>query len=604
MQYGIKRLLLLLLFAGIIAPFAMAQSGESELAGKYYEEGEYENALQLYQKLQRKEPANRVYNLRIAGCHQQLEQYEDAIDFLDKVIRRNPDDHLYAFVQADLYKLTGDFKKSESLESETIEKKIKAESDFLEIGSWLYQSGKYELALRTYQQARKTLKDKRLFSNEIAELHYLNGEFGPATEEYLQQYETSPILLTNVNSQILRMVEGRSEEAIEQTLLSAVNRKSGDPGFRSILYEFYVLTENFYEAYVQCKSMDKVFGEKGRRVFQFALTMRNNKNYKLSNKALDYIIEEHEKSPFFLKAYQEKTVNGELEAFTSIPVDTTVIREAVSAYDQLLTRFGRKAQFFDAMYRKSNLLAFYLFDLETALSELENALDRPLQPSELAKARLLMGDILLMQKQYPKATLIYDEVAEAFHEGQIGAMAKFKQGRLSYFKGDFEYSQARLKTIKDNTSNDISNDAIKMYLLIQDNIGLDTTTFALQRFAQAQLMVFQRDYDPAMVLLDSIQYAFPNHTLTDEIHWEKANIHLNRNQMDEAMVLLDKIITNFAEDIYGDDALYTKARLYDYTIGDKEQAMNLYIQFLTNHSGSLYIVEVRKRIRELRNERL
>jgi tetratricopeptide (TPR) repeat protein len=256
------------------------------------------------------------------------------------------------------------------------------------------------------------------------------------------------------------------------------------------------------------------------------------------------------------------------------------------------------------MYRKANLLAFYLFDLKSALSELESALERPLQPSERAQARLLMGDILLMQKEYAKATLIYDEVAESFHEGQIGAMAKFKQGRLSYYKGDFEYSQARLKTIKDNTSNDISNDAIKMYLLIQDNIGLDTTTYALQRFAQAQLMVFQRDFEPAMTLLDSILYAFPNHTLTDEIYWEKANIYLNQNKMEDALVLLDKIITNFPEDIYGDDALYTKARLFDYTLGDKEQAMKLYIQFLTNYSGSLYIVEVRKRIRELRNERL
>ncbi|MEM0996643.1 MAG: tetratricopeptide repeat protein [Bacteroidota bacterium] len=593
------------LFIGLLFPAVLqAQGGEGELAGKYFEEGEFENALGLYTKLQRRDPGNRLYNLRIVSCHQQLEQYETAVSFMDKVMRKNPNDHLYPFVQADLYQLTGDFKKSESLEDETIEKRIRLESDFMDIGAWLFQNNKHELALRSYLQARKTLRKKRIFSDEIAELHYLAGNYTEATDEYIQQYEDNPVLLPDVKSQVLRMVDDGSQDAIEQALLTAVNRNSQDPGLRSVLYEFYVLTENFYEAFVQCKSMDKVFKEKGRRVFQYALTMRNNKNYKLSNKALDYVIENHEQSPYYLKSFQEKTVNGELEAFNSVPVDTSVIREAVNAYDKLLTRFGRKAQFFDAMYRKSNLLAFYLFDLASAKTELDKAFDRPLQPRERAQARLLYGDILLMQKEYAKASLIYDEVAESFHEGQIGAMAKFKQGRLSYFKGDFEYSQARLKTIKDNTSNDISNDAIKLYLLIQDNIGLDTTVYPLQRFAQAQLMVFQRDFDPAIGLLDSIAYAFPNHTLTDEILWEKSNIHLQRNELDAGLALLDKVIDNYPDDIYGDDALYTKARIHDYTLNDREQAMDLYIEFLTRYSGSLYIVEVRKRIRELRNERL
>ena len=61
---------------------------------------------------------------------------------------------------------------------------------------------------------------------------------------------------------------------------------------------------------------------------------------------------------------------------------------------------------------------------------------------------------------------------------------------------------------------------------------------------------------------------------------------------------------NRNEDIWGDDALYTKARIYDYTLKDQEKAMQLYLDFLLKYDGSLYIVEVRKRIRELRKDRL
>lgn len=599
-----RSFLICCLFCLVFAVSLHAQTGEAELAEQYYQDGEYNNALALYSKLQKKEPDNRAFNLRLMDCYTKLQQYDEAIAHLERVRKRNPKEFSYPFFLADLYRLTGDFKTADNLENQVIDKQLLTDQDFMEAGSFLFQAGKNPLALRTYLQARKVQKNKYLFGPEIAHLYHLQGEWAAATQEYLNQYEVNPSAVGSITTNILNIVSPESKAAVEQVLLDAVNGRSDDIGLRNMLFEYYVLTENFMEAFVQCKSIDKVFRENGMRVYKFAETLRNNKQYKLANKALDYIIENHKDSPYFLKAYQDKTINGELMAFESIPLDTVAIREAVVAYDGLLEQFGRKAQFFDAIYRKSKLLAFYLFDLEHALSELENAVNLPLKPAEKADANLLIGDIYLMKKEYNRAVLKYDEVANTFKEGQIGALAKYKQGRLSYFKGDFEFAKARLQTIKDNTSNDISNDAIKLFLTIQDNIGLDTTVYPLQRFAQAQLMVFQRDYEPAMALLDSIQYAFPNHTLTDEILWEKANIHIQKNELEKALDFLDKIINEFGTDIYGDDALYTKARIYDFSFQNREQAMQYYIDFLKNYSGSLYVVEVRKRIREMRGQKI
>jgi tetratricopeptide (TPR) repeat protein len=594
-----KRLLGLVL--GLLIPFLLqAQGGEPELAEKYYQSGEYENALNLYTKLQKKEPENRLYNLRVPDCQQKLQQYEDAAAFLEKLVKRNPTDIYYPFVLADAQRLVGQDKKAAQLENDAISKLLESERDFLELGAWLRTAGKNELALRTYQQGRKSMHSKYAFGEEIAYLYRLAGEFTLATEEYLQQYYINPSLLNTTKTSLLNLVNDRSKDAVEKVLLQEVNKNPKDLGLRTMVFEYYVYTENFMEALVQCKSIDKVIGGDGGQVYNYALTLRNNKQYKMANKALDYVIENHESSAYYMRSFQEKAVNGELVAFESLPVDTNGIREAVNAYDMLLKRFGRKPIFFDAMYRKAKLMAFYLFDLDGALAELELATQQQLKPNELAQANLLIGDVLLMQKDYNRAKFKYNEVAEAFKEGQIGAEAKFKQGRLSYFKGDFEYSKARLQSIKDNTSNDISNDAIQLFLTIQDNTGLDTTTFALQRFAQAQLLVYQRDFKPALELLDSIEYAFPNHTLADEIQWEKANIFLQENNIDKALTLLDKIITDHGTDIYGDDALYTKARIFDYSFKDHEKAMKMYIDFLKTYSGSLFVVEVRKRIRELR----
>jgi tetratricopeptide (TPR) repeat protein len=592
----------ILFLAGLILfpLYLLAQTGEAELAEKYFQDGEYENALQLYQKILKEEPESRHFSLRIADCYQKLGQYDEAVGFLEKTMKRNPTEYLYPFVLGDAYRLAGDFKKADNVENETISKHLQYEPDFLEVGQWLSDQGKYALALRVYQQGRKALRSKYVFGEEIAYQHRKLGAFTEATEEYLEQYYVNPSLLNNVKTSILSLVSDQSKDAVEKVLLDAVNKNAKDLGLRSLVFEYYVLVQNFYEALVQCKSIDKVNNEDGGRVFQYAMTLRNNKEYKLSNKALDYVIESHESSAYFMRALQEKAVNGELQAFESLPVDTVGIREAVNAYDALFAKFGRRPVFYDAMYRKAKLLAFYLFDLERALLELDLATQQQLKPAELAAVNLLTGDVLLMQKEYNQAKAKYNAVAEAWKEGQIGAEAKYKQGRLSYFKGDFEYSKARLQTIKDNTSNDISNDAIKLFLLIQDNLGLDTTTYPLERFAQAQLMVYQRDFEPALVLLDSIAFAFPSNGLADEILWEKANIYLQQNNVDKALTYFDKILTDHATDIYGDDALYMKARIYDYTFKDKDKALRLYIDFLKTYTGSMLIVEVRQRIRELR----
>lgn len=592
-----------LIFAGLTVALAQIPA-EVELADRYFQDAEYESALELYDKISKKDPQEK-YVMRIVSCYEMLNRFEEALDFMDKTLRRNKDASvIFPLIQAGLMEKTGQLKESDQLYAETISKRLRSQGDFVQAGSYLFQAGKLELAKEAYQQGRKKLKDSYIFANEIANIFMQLGEYEPATQEYLNVYFANPADLSAANIAILNMVNPYSADAVERSLLSAVDKSETDEGLRSILYEFYVLAENFQEAFVQVKSIDRLFREDGGRVFRFAETMRNNKNYNLSNQAYDYLIERKENSPFFQQAFMEKAINGELQAFDQIPVDMVAITQAVMVYGDLLDEFGHKPQYFDAIYRRARLQVFYLNQLDEALKELEgiSAQRNNLSLEDWARAKLLIGDIQLMQQDYNEAKLTYTEVSDIFRDRQVGALAKFKLGQMAYYKGEFNLAQALLGSIKDNTSNDISNDAIKLNLLIIDNTGLDTTTTALEMFAQAQLLTYQRQYAESMELLDSLAYQFPTHSLADEILWEKANIYLKQNDINTAQRYIDRILTEFPYDIYGDDALYTKARIYDYTLKDHDQAMTFYLDFLTRFPGSLYSVEVRKRIRELRKD--
>ncbi|RMG20694.1 MAG: hypothetical protein D6730_19345 [Bacteroidetes bacterium] len=595
-----KHLLLVLL--GLMGLGLYAQPGaEAQLAEQYFADAEFESALELYEKLYKNQPEEQ-YGLRIAACYEALNQYEEALKFLDKSIRKQPRIVIFPVLKAMILEKTGAFKEAEKLYKEIIDKKLLIEADFVRVGSYLYQQGRLELALQTYLKGRKRMKDPYIFSSEIANIYVQMGEFEAATQEYLNKYYGNPSNLSSVNLDILNMVNADSQEEVERALLSAVDKHPSDLGIRSILYEYYVLSENFYEAFIQVKSIDRLFREDGARVYYFGQTMRNNKEYELSNSAFDYIIDRHKNSAYYYQAFIEKAVNGELRAFEQLPVNLAAVRQAVDAYSDLLDKFGRKPAYFNAIYRRDNLMVFYLFELDEALAELQNIVRQPLLPEQWAKAKLLIGDILLMQKDYNQAKLTYTEVSERFHDSPTGALAKYKLGQLAYYKGEFQLAQALLSAIKDNTHNDISNDAIKLNLAIIDNTGLDTTTTALEIFAQAQLLAYQRNFDEALALMDSVAYNFPNHTLADDILWEKAQIALKRDDIPLALEYIDRILQVFPTDIYGDDALYTKARIYDYNREKHQEAMQFYLQFLTTYPGSLYSVEVRKRIRELRKE--
>ncbi|MEL6250914.1 MAG: tetratricopeptide repeat protein [Bacteroidota bacterium] len=596
-----KRTILLCLVALLSTMLWAQPSQEAELADKYFQDEEFEPALELYLKLNQKAPTEKNVQ-RIVACYQNLGQLDDALKYLDRSIKKKNSSILFPVMKANLLEQLGEIKESDKLYDDVINKNLRNDFDFIKVGSFLYQNGKLELARKAYLQGRKRAKIPYLFANEIANISMQLGEYENATQEYLNLYYDDFSNQSSANLSILNMVSVQSQDEIEKALLSAVDKRQSDLGLRAMLFEYYVLVENFFEAFVQVKSIDRLFQEDGSRVMNFGETMRNNKDYVLSNKAYDYVIDRKKNSPYLYQAHIEKAVNGELKAFDQIPVDLVSIQSAVADYDALLKEFGYRPQYFNAIYRKANLMVFYLNDLEPALKDLSQLVDQKqfLRLEDWAKAMLLIGDIQLIQQEYNKSKLTYNEVNESFKDRQLGALAKFKLAQLAYYKGEFKLSQALLSAIKDNTSNDISNDAIKLNLLIIDNTGLDSTTTALEIFAQAQLLNYQRLYPEALDRLDSLAFKFPNHELADEILWEKANIYLKQNDINTALTFIDRILNNFKLDIYGDDALFTKARIYDYTLKDQEAAMKHYLEFLTLFPGSLYSVEVRKRIREMR----
>jgi TolA-binding protein len=90
--------------------------------------------------------------------------------------------------------------------------------------------------------------------------------------------------------------------------------------------------------------------------------------------------------------------------------------------------------------------------------------------------------------------------------------------------------------------------------------------------------------------------------LQSYILWEKAQVAIHYNDLDLAMNLYERLVKDYPKDVLADKTLFAMAEIHHFSKQDKETAMKLYLRLLMDYPASLYKVEARKRIRELRGD--
>ena len=254
------------------------------------------------------------------------------------------------------------------------------------------------------------------------------------------------------------------------------------------------------------------------------------------------------------------------------------------------------------MFRLAELIFFYLnktsFAIELLLKLIET---RRLKNTFTAKTKLLLGDCYLMSNNIWDARLMYGQVEKEFKEDALGQEARFKNAKLSYYAGDFEWAKSQLDILKTATTQLISNNAIELSLLIQDNTGLDSTNDAMKEYAAAEFLLYQNKISKCKEILNLLPFKYPNHSLDDEILYLKAQVQEKLGNYEEANRLYRSVYENFSGDILADNALFRSALLTLQIIGDKEEAIQLFEKIILEYNSSLYVARARNYYYKLKN---
>ncbi|MDB4903450.1 MAG: hypothetical protein JWQ63_2731 [Mucilaginibacter sp.] len=587
-------------FIGCLRLFA--QDNDIRLAKQYADNGEQQKALDIYQKLYKKD--NETYFPVYFNSLLSLKKFDDAINLTKKMLHKHPNDSQYIIQLGTAYTQQGAVEKANALYDELIKNLPADQSQIAMLAAQFYQNANIEYAIKIFQQGRKLLHNDVLFSYELINLYRYKRDKAALTEEYLNFLPANPGFMSQAENALSTVYEGPADyDILKIALLKRIQKDPQQTLYPELLTWQYLQQKEFDQALNQALALSRRQNDDGSTIYELCRTLTSNEAYDAAIRGYEYLVGKGKDQELYIPAKIELINTKNLKITAGKYTDQDIL-SLEKDYTDLLNEFGKNSNTVFAMQKLANLQTFKLHKINDAQKLLGEAVNVPgIKPNMLAECKLDLGDVLLLNNKPWDATLLYSQVEKDFPNTSIGQDAKYRNAKLAYYTGDFTWAKGQLDVLKAATSQLIANDALNLSLLIADNIAADSTGAALKIYARADLLLFAEEPAKALLTLDSIDKKYPGNSLSDDILMTKARLLIQQKDYEGAVPLLKKIEKENSSSLWADDAVFMLGDIYENHLSDKEQAKIYYQKIITDYAGSLWLNEARKRFRLLRGDK-
>ena len=584
-------ILFFLVFSSIVS------SQNEQLAQNYYERGEFEKALLSYQELLKTQPSNGIYFLRVVDCYQQLLQFDKAETALQE--------RLTKFNMANLYVELGyNFQLQKNQEKADLNYKIAIEkikenpSNVYGIASSFEKKVLLDYALQAYQTAI-SLDPKYKFNYQMAQVYGQMGKQDMMIEKYLEEMYENPQNSVMVQNQLTRFMNDEAGDSFNEMLRKALLvkvQKNQDLFWNQMLSWFFVQQKEYGKAFIQEKAIYKREPDSFSNIVNLAeLAIEENED-EIAGEILTFILENTQDLDLqiFAQEYLMRIKIGKAKKADYNKIETEI--------ELLLKQYGVSPYSLALQRLQAEFLAFYQNNPEKGKLVLQKAMELPLNKFQLAEAKMELADILLYEEKFNQALLYYSQIEEDLKNDVLGHEASLKAAKTSYFKADFDWALTQLKVLKSASTQLIANDALELFLLINDNTVADSTRTALKKFSKGDFYLYQNKNQEALTQFQQILKDHKGEEIEDEAILRIGQTYQELTDYNNALSFYQQIIDNHPESIYRDEALFFSAEIYNKLLNQPEKAKPLYEAVLFNHQDSIHFVEARKNFRQLRGD--
>ena len=595
--------ILIFLFLMISQAFAQNQNSKSQLAYQYYRDKEFDKAAILYQELYNKNSSSTYLNY-LVKCYIGDAHYKKAEELLKKEIKIKKNEQSLLVQLGAVYLAAGDEKKANKLYEKAISKlNTDSRNLVIRLANAFISQREFKYAEQTYLKGKSLSKGQYSYGFELANVYYYSRDYQKMIEAYLDLLDESPHYLKSVQNRLQSTVYRQDDGSLNKILKTGLIRriqKTDNIIYSELLIWMYLQEKSFGKAYIQTKALVKRNKEDGQRLVELGQLASNNIDYETAIKCYQFIIDLGAEKPLYLKAKVGYLLSLQAKVLSNKEVSDDDINNLLATYSSFLELMGDSPETIELSISYSHILAFYGKQSAKAIVILEDIIENKRVSRVLeSKLKLELADILLLDNKIWEATFYYSQVIKANPNNVIGNKAQIKKAKLSYYSGDFLWAKGQLDVLKASTSKLIANDAFYLSSIIADNIT-DSIEEPMILFSKADLLIFQNKNEEALLILDSLQNAYPNHSLADDVLFKKAEINETMGNDSIAKKYYQKLIDKYYSDILADNAIMALAQLYSKE-SNPEKAMELYTRLLVDFPDSFFTTDARRKIVEYRD---
>ena len=580
-----------------------SQTVDERLAIQFYENNEFEKAESIFKKLYRQRSHSALVYEYYLNTLIALKRGKDAEKLVETHLRKNPNN---IGLRVDLGMVYDRFNKEEKAKN-YFNKIIKATSSSIyeikSLANGFRRRGYLDEAIKAYDVGIKKYGSSAFYVDLI-----YTYRIGLKTKELAnfsvrliaEDSEKYSYVVQNLD---VVFDDSLSTSYLQNKTLSYLQKTPNSVVLGLMLVECYVQQKQFNLALKQTISLDRIESAGGKKVLDFAHLCIQNKAFVVAGDAFSYVVNLGESNRYH--------IDGQNGLINTLYVQTTLdinpnkekINELTAKIKKFVDREGANYKTAQSIFRLAEINVFYLDKTEVAVKLLLELLKTPrLKGSFVAKTKLLIGDCYLMLNNIWDARLMYGQVEKQFKEDALGQEARFKSAQLSYYVGDFDWAKNQLNILKTATTQLISNNALELSLLIQDNTGLDSTDDAMKEYASAEFLLYQNKISKCREKLNLLPFKYPNHSLNDEILYLKAQVQEKLGNYVVANQIYESVYKNYSTDLLADNALFRSAMINLQVLKNKEVAVQLFEMIILEYNSSLYVSRARNFYYQLKRE--
>ena len=402
-----------------------------------------------------------------------------------------------------------------------------------------------------------------------------------------------------VQNQLTRFLMDDSDGSFATTIrknLLLRTQKSQDAYWNQFLSWFFVQQKEYGKAFIQEKAVYKRNVENSYNFLTIGSLAMEEKQYEVAKEVFTFVFEISKDLGFKLKM-QHLVTSMEIESATPKEYPSIDLK-----LQELLKTHGINQESLDLQILYAHFKTFYLNQSKIGLDILNETLKLPLNIRNESRVKMELADIMVYDEKFNQAILYYAQVEDNLKNDVLAHEASLKLAKANFYKKDFDWTLQQVKVLKQSPSLLIANDAIEMFLLIQDNSAEDSLRVALQSYATADLKLYQNKKEEALQLFLTILQKHKGESIEEGTLFKVGKIYEEKGDFNKALTYYQNILDNHKDGIYKDEALFYSAEIYRKHLLDNEKAKALYEKVVLEHPDSLYYTESRKQYRTLRGD--